>query len=89
MKKEHTTFMQIGKARMIPIPFWLYVAINRLKIKYWALKLWTFRRLGIVYDPDTSISECPYCHEKYKGTYGDHVLRKANDGTKKTTSQDN
>ena len=22
-------------------------------------------------------SECPYCHEKYTGTYGDHVLQKA------------
>ena len=37
---------------MFPIPFWLYVAINRLKIKYWALKLWTLRKMGVVYDPD-------------------------------------
>ena len=22
-------------------------------------------------------SECPYCHEKFTGTYGDHVLQKA------------
>lgn len=22
-------------------------------------------------------SVCPYCHEKYTGTYGDHVLQKA------------
>jgi len=48
--KEKTTFIQFGKSRMIPIPFWLYVAINRLKMKYWALKLWILRRLGIVYD---------------------------------------
>lgn len=85
--KEHTTFIQIGKSRLIPIPFWAWLAITRAKIKYLAVKIWILRRLGIIYDFERGLtpraldalpeSECPYCHEKFTGTYGDHVLQKA------------
>ena len=44
-----TTFIQIG-SRLIPIPFWLWLAIIRIQKKYSDVKIWALRRLGIVYD---------------------------------------
>ena len=47
---KNTTFIQIGRFRLIPIPFGVWLAIIRVKTMYQAVKIWVLRRLGIVYD---------------------------------------
>lgn len=49
--KQKTTFIQFGKSRMMPIPFWLYVIIMRSQFLYSKVRLWFLRKIGKVYDP--------------------------------------
>ena len=69
--KEHTTFIQFGKSRLIPIPFWVWLVIVRTKKTYWSVRIWMLRRLGIVYDFERGLTKraADVCHESPSKTH--------------------